>query len=132
MTERRGVVGQPGSSGRRLLLLPDGVTATVPDSATDDEITAEFSLDRLVHTPRLDLSPSGAVCVDGPAAGLRLDYVVNELGDVVADFDGPPYYEVIEIGDAQHPAQLRHLPGTAVTADRIKGYYRLRTLGRGQ
>ena len=61
--------------GRRYLILPGQVMKVVPAEATEDEIKAEFQLDRLVDSPRVVLSPSGGVCLDGPPAGLTLDYV---------------------------------------------------------
>ncbi|SDT24696.1 hypothetical protein [Actinoplanes derwentensis] len=116
MVERRGTLGPVDEAGRRRLILPGQVVTLVSGQATDDEIKAEFGLDLLVHSGRLVLSPSGGVCLDGPAAGVKLDYVTNEVGDMVVDFDGSPRYQVTSPGDERRPAELRHVPdGVAVT-----------------
>jgi len=116
VVERGGTLGPVDSLGRRYLILPDQVMKAVSADATDDEIKAEFDLDRLVHSPPVGLSPSGGVCLDGPAAGVTLDYVTNELGDVAIDFDGSLRYQVTSLGDERRPAELRHVPeGVEVT-----------------
>ena len=112
------------SLGRRFLILPGQVMTAVPADATDDEIMAEFGLDRLGHSPRIVLSPSGGVCLDGPAAGVTLDYVTNELGDVAIDFAGSLRYQVTSPGDERRPAELRHVPEGVEVAGRIAMHVR--------
>lgn len=96
----------------------------VSADATDDEIKAEFGLDCLVHSPRVVLSPSGGVCVDGPAAGTKLDYVTNELDAVAVDFDGSIRYRVAALGDEHRPAELRHVPNGGEPVGRVAMHVR--------
>ena len=130
MAERKGTLGPADSLGRRYLILPGQVMRAVPPDATDDEIKSEFHLDRLVHSPRVVLSPSGGVCLDGPAAGMTLDYVTNELGDVAIDFDGGLRYQVTSPGDERRPAELRHVPDGVEVTGRIAMRLRF-TIGTG-
>ncbi len=124
VAERRGTLGPTDSTGRRLLIVPGGVMRAVSADATDDEIKAEFALDHLVHSPRVVHSPTGGVCLDGPAAGTKLDHVTNELDAVAVDFDGSIRYRVTALGDEYRPAELRHIPYGEEPAGRVAMHVR--------
>lgn len=110
-SERIGVVGTSrAGDGRRLLNMSDGASALVDPDLTNEQLAAQYELDRVVTAPIINFS--AAIHLDGPLAG-QTGYAINELGHQIQIAQPPrpggpiALYEVTRLATNDQPAELR-------------------------